>query len=159
MKHDTTSPTLVIADDQRFEIVHSSVLPVDAAGVREGWYYRPEEDASALVGPVPTFEQAAARLEEEIGAPDYTAFIFEAGADTSAFERTLPTDYVHTGAEILVPTILGLERLDEPRRWLEARGIPHLVVPAGYRQQDLFPDDEDDDDEDGDEPDMDGPRP
>lgn len=161
MRHDTTSPTLVVADDRRFEIVHSSVLPVGAAAAdREGWYYRPEEDASALVGPVPTFEQAAAKLEAEVGAPDYTAFIFETGADTSAFERTLPTDYVHTGAEILVPTILGLERLAEPRRWLEARGIPHLVVPAGYRQQDLFPDDEDDDnDDDVDEPDIDGPRP
>lgn len=159
MRHDTTSPTLVVADDRRFEIVHSSALPADPAdGVREGWYYRPEEDTSALTGPVSTFEQAAAKLEEEIGAPDYTAFIFEAGADTSAFERTLPTDYVHTGAEILIPTILGLERLAEPRRWLEARGIPHLVVPAGYRQQDLFPDDEDDDDPE-DEPDNDAPRP
>lgn len=159
MQHDTTSPTLVVADDRRFEIVHSSALSTDLASSNaEGWYYRPEEDASALSGPVPTFEQAAAKLEEEVGVPDYTAFLFEAGADTSAFERTLPSDYVHTGAEILIPTILGLERLTEPRRWLEARGIPHLMVPAGYRQQDLFPDDEDED-EDDEEPDLDGPRP
>lgn len=163
MRHDTTSPTLVVADDRRFEIVHSSALAPDlaiggASGDREGWYYRPEEDASALTGPVPTFEQAAAKLEAEVGAPDYTAFVFGADADTAEFERTLPSDYVHTGHEILIPTILGLERIAEPRRWLETRGIPHLVAPAGYRQQDLFPDDGDED-EDDDEPEAGGPRP
>lgn len=161
MRHDTTSPTLVVADDRRFEIVHSSMLAPElpiggGAGGREGWYYRPEEDASALTGPVPTFEQAAAKLEAEIGAPDYTAFLFGADADTAEFERTLPSDYVHTGHEILIPTIPGLERIAGPRRWLEAQGIPHLVAPAGYRQQDLFPDDGDEDD---DEDDVEGPRP
>lgn len=169
MQHDTNSPTLVIADDRRFEIVHSSALSADVLagfepGAREGWFYHPEGETAAAVGPSATFEQAAADLEEKVGSPDYTAFVFEAGADTAAFERTLPSDYVHTGADILIPTILGLERLSEPRRWLEARGIPHLVVPAGYRQADLFPDDEDDDDidllpDDEDEPEIAGPTP
>lgn len=159
MQHSTTSPTQVVADERGFEIVHSSAPGLDLAALapadgREGWYYRPEKEPSALAGPFPTFEQAASDLEREVGPPDYTAFMFEDGADTSEFERTLPSDYVHTGREILIPTIPGLERLAEPRRWLAARGIPYLMAPASYMQADLFPDDEDDDEDE-----IAGPRP
>jgi hypothetical protein len=162
MQHLTTSPTQVVADERRFEIVHSSAPALDpaavaSAGGREGWYYRPEEEPSALTGPFPTFEQAASKLDQEIGPPDYTAFVFEDGADTAEFERTLPSDYVHAGREILVPTILGVDRLSEPRRWLASRGIPHLTFPSSYLQVDLFPSDEDDDEGDDDE--IAGPRP